>query len=217
MRRLKKFSQNRLEVLLTLAFTAMTCLHVYQFIDSGYRIYPLIRIIAYVVAIPCMIFIGEKSLPYTFFPFAIALTQTISFDNYTPFVLVYVCARMKKRYDIPMYVIYFISIVVVCMRHGKDLVHFLIHIMGCIVLYVFLALFNQVMKRQTKLNLTDDEEYILYEIIYNNRQLKDFDQWKQNTVSKKLKNCCRKNNCENPKELMDKYKRGINRKYSPKE
>ena len=193
--------------------TIMLGLHIYQYIDSGFQIYPLIRIITYAITIPLLVFVGGKAIPYTLFPFAIALSQTIDFTNYTPFVLVYVCCKMKRKYKVPMVVIYAISIAIVCIRHGKSVSHFLLHVCGCITFFMILEVFNYVMKRQTKLNLTDEEEYILYEITYNNRQLKEFPKWKENTVSKKLKACCNKNNCKNPKELKELYKRGINSKY----
>ena len=82
----------------------------------------------------------------------------------------------------------------------------MVHLLNCAVLYLLsMLLVDQIMSRH-KLILSEDDKYILDEIVFNDKKLKEVDSRKANTISKKLTVMSRRNNCKNNEELYEKYR-----------
>lgn len=206
MRVFKKLKENKTKLYLFYISIALLGFHIYQFIDSGFLVYPLLRIIGFSCIIINLLFLPDCTTPYFIYGFALLITQTISFENYTPFILVIVAYTMVQKYFSCFMLLYLLDVVIVCIRHGKDPVHLLIHVLNCIILYALITLaMNKVMKEK-RLDLTKEEEKILFEIVANGKRLKEIEGYKENTVSKKLKVMRMKNYCTTNKELYKRYR-----------
>ena len=180
--------------------------HIYQFIDSGFLVYPLVRIIGFTFIIINLLFLPASTTPYFIYSFALIITQTITFENYTPFVMVVIAYTMVQKYFSCFMLLYFLDIVIVCVRHDKDPVHLVVHVLNCIVLYILITLANNRLMSNKRLDLTKEESAILNEIVINGKHLKEIEGYKENTVSKKLKTMRIKNYCTTNKELYRRYK-----------
>lgn len=206
--KLRKFINDRNLVFLTAALTVLVAINIYFYIDSGYLIEPLLRIILFSIAIPFLVFIGNPSLPYLMAGIALVLAQTITFTNYTPYILIYIALTMKEKWKWPLLTLYGIDIVIVCMRHSKSPLHLIAHFGICIIIYFLLGVQVSSVRKQKPLDLTPDEEYVVSELAKGKLQ-KEVEGYSENTVSKKLKNCRKKNGCVNNEELIALYRQSI--------
>ena len=215
--RIERFKANPIEWGLTCVSLVLLCIDVFQFIDSDFMTEPLIRSIFDLVFAVSLIIIGEKCITLELFCFAMACVQYITFENYTPFLLICLCCLIKKnslKFVIPMINAYAFDVVIVCMRHDKSPVHLVRHGIVCVCIFVTIQLFVRYFKRDTPLDLTDEECRILDALAIHGLKQKEIDGLKQNTVAKKLKICREKNNCKTNDELFDRFKaekkQGIN-------
>lgn len=179
-------------------------LHLYQFFDSGFRWESGIRVVFYPVYALSIFFFGQKLMFIELLGFSLAYAQTIRFDNYSAFLLLVVCCVMKnnrKTYCIPLFLLYAADILVVCMRNGKTPVHLIIHYCVCACIFVGIQIFIFFIKQKKNLDLTEEEQHILYHIVFEKKKLKEIIGYKQNTISKKLKKCREKNGLKDNDEL----------------
>lgn len=187
--------------------------HIYQYIDSGFQIEPLIRIIFYSVSPFVIFFVGQKAIPILICSFMLITEQFNNFTNYTSFFCLAVSLlileeRKNKIFSLSVYII---DVVIVCERHGKTSIHLLIHFLGCIFIYCFVRFIYKILSNDfyrkygnQKLNLSEKERFILSELAKGNKQ-KEISEYSENTVSKILKKCREKNNCSTNAELILKF------------
>lgn len=180
------------------------CFHLYQLIDSNFLIQPLIRVIFYALLIPALFLIGRKALPFGFFLFALAIGLTISFDNYTPFLIVALACFLVPKAEILFLSLYALDIIAVCMLHDKSPIHLLIHYINCIFFYSFLKLLIKGRAKREPLILTPEETFILEEL-RNGKQQKEILTFSKNTVTKKLREARLRNNLATTEELLTRY------------
>lgn len=187
----------------------LTGLHIYQFIDSGFAIQPLIRII-FCGAYPFIVFFfGSQAIPFIFLIFGYIIEQFANFTNYTSFLIVIMFIILHPKAQIPCIALYIVDVVIVCMHHNKDLVHFIIHIVNCA--FIFFAsnkcldfYHKNYIFEEKKLILDEVDVYILNELASGARQ-KEIKGYSENTVSKRLKKCRELNNCASNSELLLKF------------
>ena len=229
MKNVFKFKDQESLYIIIISMLLLFC-HVYQFIDSGYMIEPLIRVIYYFVEILVLYFFGIKSIPYLLAPFGLILTLFIKFDNYTPFVLIIsaILIKHEKKFTFINLILYTVCVFVVCTLHDKSAIHIAAHFLGCIFLtlcgrIIFLSgalkfyneykenfkrdlvnnFFDSGKLKYQNLDLTPDEYFILHEIVINKKPFKAIG--KPNTISVKIQKCYKKNNFDSPEELYKAY------------
>lgn len=91
------------EKLINLSFILagiLSICHVEQFIDSGYRIEPLLRLILCAAYIPAGLIWREKSLPLIFPIFAYAILIFNGYNNYTSFFIIIFAIQLNKNGNI---------------------------------------------------------------------------------------------------------------------
>jgi len=229
-KKVESFIQDKKVVNLCVISLMLIGFHVYQYIDSGFRIEPLTRAIFYFINIVVLFIFGLKALPYTLVPFGIALALQMSFENYSAYILICSAILIKhdKRFTIISFLLYIISVFVVCTMHKKTGIHIAIHFLGCsfftcigLLIFESGALFYYKQYKQNyqdiikktfgdkkgnisgELDLTTDEYFLLHEIVINCQPLKALG--KPNTISKRIQRCYERNGLKNTSELYDKY------------
>lgn len=165
-------------------------LHLFQFFDSGFIFDAGLRTVFYFIFALSLFFFGKKCVFWELLLFVLVDVQTISFENYTAFLILCLCFIMKQNRNqvvIPGLIVYALDVLVVCIRHDKSAVHFVIHGIVCACIFYLVQMFVFFIRLKKNLDLTEEERHILQEIVFSGKKLKEIDGYKQNTISKKLK------------------------------
>ena len=217
MDKMLKLITDRLLYSLITCSTVLLGFHIFQFIDSGFMIEPLIRVAFYALEIPILIIFKEASLPYLLLAFGLILTLQISFDNFTPFILIITATLIKNKtkFSILSCSLYLICVVIVCTMHHKTSIHLAIHILGCIYLFLLGCLifvtgenyFNKTHKsiiEHRDLKLTETERAILegWARTHNKSKIEGYS---RSTVIRHLKKAAAENGLNTPDELLAQY------------
>lgn len=181
-------------------------LHIYQFIDSDFRIEPIIHAIIS-SNLPFVIFFGGKIATYWYWWIcANLLAINTTFQNYTSFVVICIFISLVPKMKIPSLILYAIEIFFVATARDKTPVHIAIHICNCLSIYC--GIYFLLRPTVKNLKLTNDEIYILNELI-KGKQQKEIDIFSPNTVTNKLKQAKKRNKIESTDELIKKYKQTL--------
>lgn len=177
-------------------------LHIYQFIDSDFRIEPLIHAIIS-TNLPFVIFFGGRIATYWYWWIcANLLAINTTFQNYTAFVIICIFISLVPKMRIPSLSLYILEIIFVATARDKTPVHITIHVCNCISIYCGIY---YLLKPTKRLKLTSDEIFILNEMI-NGKMQKEIDGFSQNTITNKLKQAKERNKVETTDELIKKFK-----------
>ena len=194
------------EKLINLSFILAAILiicHIGQFIDSGYHIEPLLRVILWAVYIPAGLIWREKCLPYIFAIFAYAVLIFNRFQNYTSFFLIIFCIQLNKKWEYQYLAFYFIDVAICLVLHQLAATHAIIHIFNCVWIYAaYKVLFT--LKPRATLDLEPDEAQILAEWA-EVKEIKAVRSFSHNTVYEKLRAARIRNDCTSNDELLKKY------------
>lgn len=170
--------------------------HIFQFIDSGCRIEPLIRVVFYSACPFIIFFFGEIGIIYLVSILAFTTEQFNSFTNYTSFFFLSMVIIMAGKVQKTIIVlVYILDVIIVCQNHDKSVIHLAIHFIGCAWIFLYS---NEIIKKlsmkvagqvkQNKLILNEKERFILSQLSKGAKQ-KEIDIYSENTVSKTLKKC----------------------------
>lgn len=184
----------------------LTAAHIYMFIDSNYMIEPLLRVIFYPTLAITIIFKGKRIIPYMIIGFSIILVQWCSFENYSYIMAICICLVVVPKIKIPVLSLYVVDVVIVCMRHAKSSLHLIIHLGICSVIVLAFEIVNYIKFKAVILDLTEDEDKMLYELAVKRRTQSSIEGYSQSGVQKKLNKMCKRNNCTNNEELYAKYR-----------
>lgn len=189
-------------------------LHTYQFIDSGFLIGPLLRMIFSLLFPIFLFFFTKKCIPWFLLVFGLAMVQQMDFKDYWEFMSVVMFTCYFPKMSIPTMIVYALDVLIVCTRHDKTPIHLAIHFFNCAFIYFVFHTFKQLIIEKalqsiktppaTPLDLTESEAYILSELKAGKMQ-KEIEKYSENTVCKKLKECRIKNNCKTTDELLVRY------------
>lgn len=177
--------------------------HVGQFIDSGYKLEPLLRVALWAAYIPAGLKWREKCLPVIFPIFAYAVLIFNRFQNYTSFFLIIFSIQLNKKWEWQYLGLYFLDVAICLVLHQLQATHALIHLLNCAWIYAaYKVLFA--LKPNEKLDLEPDEVQILAEWAEAG-ELKAVRCFSHNTVFDKLRAARVRNNCTSNDELLKKY------------
>ena len=207
------YLKKRLQIVLDDSYLTITCiisficigLHLYQFIDSNYRIEPLCHLIFSIGFSPVIFIFGRKGSYWYWWLWANLLAVNTEFQNYTAFVIICIFIALNSKMKIPSLVLYACEIVFVATVRHKTPVHIAIHVANCICIYYAIKYLLKPTVLRNKLDLTSDEIYILEELL-NGKQQKEIDLFSQNTVTNKLKQAKERNGIATTDELLKRYK-----------
>lgn len=188
--RFASFKKNPIEWGLCLIILFLLPIDVYQFIDSGFLVEPLLRCIFEVVLAFSLLLVGEKCVVMELLVFSLVLVQFITFKEYTPFIIICFCGIIRKNkitFLFPVLNCYFIDVVIVCMRHEKTPLHLIRHFIICFVIFCIIQLLFYFLRRDKPLDLTDEERKILDSLVVHGLKQKEIEGFKQNTVAKNSK------------------------------
>lgn len=217
---MRKFIKNHYSAIKTDIIQLSICLasiillvcHIWQFFDSGYMFQPLTRIILYPILIVSVFFFGRKAILYVFLGFAYITALDVTFENYTPFIVVVLFCSIKGKEPVSknkgfyiMYLgIYVLCAMVSCQRHDKDASHIVIHFVNCAWIYLAVYFFIKKGKPKRHLKLDDIQIRILKELSEGKMQ-KEIDFVNKNTVTNKLHDALIENNLMTKEQLLMRY------------
>lgn len=146
--------------------------HIFQFIDSGCRIEPLIRVVFYSACPFIIFFFGEIGIIYLVSILAFTTEQFNSFTNYTSFFFLSMVIMMSGKVQKTIIVlVYILDVIIVCQNYDKSVIHLAIHFIGCAWIFLYS---NEIIKKlsmkvagqvkQNKLILNEKERFILSQL-----------------------------------------------------
>ena len=202
---INKFNNDRLLLKSVICVAVLSMCHWIQFVNSGYRVQPLVRAICATTYVITAIVFGKKSWPIALFVWAMILVYFNRFYNYTSFIMMLIAIGRNKSLKFPCIYFYFIAVIVCLYLYKDTYTHLLIHAGGCYFFYnVYLEIMNFIEPNQVPLKLTSEEEDILSQIA-EGRGIKSVSGYSQNTIYDKLKAARKRNGCLFNKELKERY------------
>ena len=146
--------------------------------------------------------------------YAYTLIYFNTFFNFTSFFCVLFAIKSTPKLTIPALILYVVDVVVLFGQRNLVISALAIHFTWCIIFtilfYIFFILkpkniFTEKSKQSvTKLNLNNDEKFILSELIEGKLQ-KQIEGYSVNTVTKHIKNAMERNNCNSKKDLLFRF------------
>lgn len=179
-------------------------IHIYQYIMSGYEIRPLIRLVFCCVYTLSVLFFRRKCIVFLFSLYAFILTQFITFQNYTPFVILVLASILTPKINKFLIGLYAIDAIVMFIRTDLSVSHILIHAINCFIIWNAIRAILHVKFSPKPLKLTEEETLILNDL-RNGKQQKEIENFSKNTVTKYLRNAKERNNIATTEELLIRY------------
>ena len=191
--------------LILLLHLLLIALHIYENYVGSIEYHWYLRAGGCAVISLSIFFFGRKGLAYGLMIFSCALVYINNFYNYATifFMLIAIGANPKIRIVAPW--IYLINVFIAFSLKRFGITPFIIHIIYCVLFYIKMNYVFEIHKPD-KLNLTEDEKAILFELAKNKLQ-KEIDLFSQHTISQKLKNARERNMIETTSELVEKFKK----------
>lgn len=156
-------------------------------------------------AILILIF-DKKVLIYCLIVFVAAVMQMEHNSLYASLLAFTISAFIKRKYLIPLTIIYHLNTIVVLITSQNELnVNVVFFYTVCTIIFILILTYPNLNLKE--LNLTNDEKLILNELI-KGKQLKEIDAFSKNTKTEKLKAACKRNNLIDKNELIFLYKWG---------
>lgn len=190
--------------------------HWIMFFTQGYVVDAAVHASCATVGAILTVIFGRKVWNPMLFVWSLTILYFNRFNNFTSFILLLIAIGMNRRTKIPYLVAYSVA-VLVCMAIYRDTYNQLIvHVTGCSFFYaVFSYIYDNLeqIKARQKLELTADEEKILNELS-KGKQQKEIDFYSHVTVSKKMAEARKRNNCATNGELIHRFKNQLNKSTS---
>lgn len=151
-----------------------------------------------------LLIFDRKVLIYCLIVFVATVMHFDHNSLYASLLVFTISAFIKRKYLIPLTVIYHINtVIVLCYSQNELNINIAIFYTICLIIFLLILCYPKVSLKE--LQLTDDEKLILNELI-KGKQLKEIDCFSKNTKTEKLKAACRRNNLINKNELIFIYK-----------
>ena len=187
----------------------MLICHAYMYLDSDYRIEPLIGICYCILFFPMALIFGRKWLPIQYLVIAFTTLYFNKWYNPISFVLVDIVAIRHKKYRVPLYVAYGIA-VLLCLGIGhRNWAHGALHTLYCVAIYFIVLDIRQELKRRLK--VTDDELAIIKQMA-NGKEMKEIEGFSPNTIYVKLREARIRNGVKKNYQLVELYEADEERK-----
>lgn len=210
--RLRVIKTDRIQWTICLASVVLLACHVWQFFDSGYMFQPLTRIVLYPALIISVFFFGRNAILYVFLIFGYVTALDVTFENYTPFIVVVLFCFIKGKEPVSknkgFYILhlglYALCALISCQRHDKDASHIVIHFVNCAWIYLVVYFFIKKGKPKRHLKLDDVQMRILKELSEGKMQ-KEIDFVNKNTVTNKIHDALIENNLMTKEQLLMRF------------
>ncbi len=209
--------------------------HTVQFVRSGFVPQAGIRaglMLCYVFTAP---FAGRKCWSPLLFIYGLAILYSNRYYNYTSFCLLILAVNVRPKRRLPYLIIYFFAVLVCLIAYKDTFNHAIIHFFGCYLFYFanqqfikiscrykkrcamlkienrrLAAQLEEMQDKNRKLDLTSDETLIISQLAAG-AEVKEIDEFSENTIYKKLSNARVRNNCVNNGDLVSRYKLQLER------
>lgn len=146
----------------------------------------------------------RKILIYCLIVFVASVMHMDHDSLYASLLVFTISAFIKRKYLIPLTVIYHINtILVLCTSQNELNINIVVFYTICLIIFLLILCYPNLNLKE--LNLTEDEKMILNELI-KGKQLKEIDFFSKNTKTEKLKAACKRNNLIDKHELIFLYK-----------
>lgn len=156
------------------------------------------------LSIPVFLIWGIKSIIWSIIIFASTLMHLDSNMLYVTLCFYTITAFFNRKYLIHLTILYHTNVIIKFAFDKNQLnINVIIYFSICILIFVLIYFYPKYTK--INLNLTDDEKYILDEVI-KGKQLKEIDKFSKNTITSKLTTAYKRNNLINKEELIFLYK-----------
>lgn len=182
-----------------------TICHVYMFIDSGYMIEPLIRICYCGLFFVMASIFGRKWLPFQFLIIAFSVLYFNRWYNPISFLLVVSVALKYPRWKISLFTVYGLAVIICLAISNRNWAQGFMHYGYCVGIYLICIDIRREFRSKDVLILTESEKEIL-EQLRNRKLKKEIIGYSKNTVTQKIKDAMKRNNCSTEGELMCKFK-----------
>lgn len=203
---------DRIQWSICLTAVILFACHFWQFFDSNFMVQPLTRVILYPVLLLGVFIFGRKSILYVFLIFAYVSALNITFENYTPFIVVSLFCLIKgrepvsghKKFYVSCLGIYALCTLVSFQLNEKTPSHIVIHFANCVWIYLTIHFFVKKGKAKRHLKLDDIQKRILGELSAG-KMMKEIDFVNKNTVTNKIREAMIANNLMTKEQLLMQY------------
>lgn len=202
------FKHNSFITAVCLCSFIIGCFHLWQFFLSDFNYNCLIRLLFFYAVIPIVLIFGKKSVYYMLIYFSLSISYVNQFNNYTGFFCILMSCKMIGKKHLFLLCVYFFNEFFALTVQESSASHYAIHFSSCILWYI---LYFYISNSKIELQLTNDEIKILNALI-DGKQQKEIDFFNKNTVTKKLAEARKKNNCKTTNELLYKYRKTLEKK-----
>ena len=189
-------------IILSLHLLLAAC-HLYQYYLSPVMYHAELRIAGCCLIALLIFFFDRPGMAFGFLVYACCLIYVNTFYNYGTIFFLLIAFGAYPRIKWPSTIIYGINVVVSFSLQHLLPISLLIH---GVYLVLFLMITSLIYKVKTpkKLNLKEDEIYILKQL-KDGKMQKEIDKFSQQTVTAKLKSARERNMCESTPELLAKF------------
>lgn len=238
MKVIEKIRQNCKDYLLMqtifVCFVLAIC-HTVQFVRSGYMLQAGIRAVLMTLYVFIAPFAGRKCWSPLLFVYGLAILYPNRYYNYTSFCLLLLAVKVRPKCRMPYLLIYFFAVLVCLIVYKDTFNHAIIHFFGCYLFYFADRQFvkahcrakkrcavlkaqnrqlaeqlEEMQHKNRKLDLTADETLIISQLAAG-AEVKEIEEFSENTIYKKLSNARVRNNCVNNSDLVSRYKLQLER------
>lgn len=195
------FSDEKMVRLFVVAIGALIC-DVYMYVDSGYKIEPLIRICYCVLFFPMAMIFGRKWVPFQYLIIAFSILYFNKWYNPTSFFLVACVALRHRKYRVPLFVLYGIAVFICLFISRRNWAHGLLHALYCVSIYFIALDIRSEFKRRLK---ATDEELAIIKQIAEGKEMKEIEGFSEYTIYAKLREARLRNNVRKNYQLVELY------------
>lgn len=205
MERIRENLQDHILMVSVIISLILAACHIWQYMDSGRQIGPLIRLVfCSLYFIPALIW-GRNCWPYYFALYAYALVLPNRFYNYTSFCIIMLCILSRPQLKYWYVTIYIIDVLAALLINRLSASHCVIHLINCFCFHIAIESLRAEHFVKKPLELLSEEEEIVKELAAG-KEIKELDFYSQNTIYVKLREARKRNKCANNSELIARYK-----------
>jgi hypothetical protein len=199
--KLKGFLLNRNECILCITFFIMALSNGLLLIENETCILTYIRFFNYIILLICLMFLGINSVFYIFTIYALVIMFFHNYNNFISYLIILIFCQFRKKFFTPISLIYFFNFFIISFINKYSVIEIIIHLGSCITLYLCLdkLFIKKTIKKEIKLDKS--QRLILLEII-KGKQQKEIEGFSKNTITKKIQDAIKENNCKSREELI---------------
>lgn len=183
------------------------------YIDSGKRVEPLIYASFFFVYVLTVFLVGNKAIPILYLIYSAGAIQDITFINASVFLILVMVIWVYPKWKIPVFIVYGLECVIVCLRHDKTVIHLLYHAAYCVTLFFGAEIVKNTLKKRAvtnisenfkKLDLKPEEEDVIRQKA-EGKMMKEITGVSKNTRRAYIDAAMKRNGCKSQEELIAMY------------